>query len=154
MLPCNSAKGTKPLGYVEQELEFARSRNLKNLEEGQNLLNRMKGRPACTLKSLLRMRSHYSMHQAALGNPSERLRSLLAEDQFVYVWNYSLVLLSNLSLQFRLGHEPARADAFEKPLETAARARKLYVQGKLDEAAVLVARLVNDLTGHGPLERR
>jgi len=130
---------------VEQELEFSRSRILKNLEEGQNLLNRMRKRPPCNLEDLVIMRSCYSEEQSALEKPAERLRSLLSEEQFVYKWNYSLVLLSNLSSQFRSGHAAMKNGDFENTLALSVKARKLYVQGKLWKAADLVSKIINDL---------
>src|SRR5271169_1224118 len=97
-------KRPKSSDPVEHELGLTRSRILKNLEEGQNLLNRMRKQPPSAPYNLLRMRSFYLKEQAAIEKPFERLRSLLVEDQFVYMWNYSLVLLSNLSPQHHPGH--------------------------------------------------
>ena len=130
---------------VERELEFARSRIIKNLEEGQNLLNRMRKRSPCTVEELLSMRSWYSEQQAAFEKPAERLHSVLAEEQFVYKWNYSLVLLSNRSNQFRSNHNGAKSADFQGTLALSVKARKLYVQGKLRAAADLVTKIIDEL---------
>jgi hypothetical protein len=145
--------GLKTFGLVQHEIQSARSRILKNLEEGENLLNRMKGRPPGTEKDLLRMRWFYVAQQESLEKPAEKLQSILAEDQFVYMWNYSLVLLSNFSQQFKSGPAAAKAEAFHKPLAASDKARTLYIQGKIDDAAILVTGIVNELSVRGPLER-
>jgi hypothetical protein len=92
------------------------------------------------------MRSCYSREQAAFEKPAERLRSLLSEEQFVYRWNYSLVLLLNLSNQFRSGRTAMKNGDFENTLALSVKARKLYVEGRLWKAADLVTKIINDLS--------
>ena len=130
---------------VEHELGLTRSRILKNLEEGQNLLNRLRKQPQGTPHELLRMRSYFLRQQATIEKPIEQLRSLLVEDQFVYMWNYSLVLLSNLSPQHSPGHAAMKGTSFESALSASVKSRKLYVQGKLGKAAELVTTIINNL---------
>jgi len=92
------------------------------------------------------MRSWYSREQTSLEELAEKLHSMLDENQFVYMWNYSLVLLSNRSNQFRSNNDAARAADFEKTLALSVKARKLYVQGRLRSAARLVAEIISALT--------
>ena len=136
----------RAVDQVEHEMELARSRILKNLEEGQNLLNRMKKRSPCTSEELAAMRSWYSREQTSLEEPAEKLHSMLDENRFVYMWNYSLVLLSNRSNQFRSNNDAASAADFGKTLALSVKARKLYVQGRLRSAAKLAAEIISALT--------
>jgi hypothetical protein len=136
---CGDGPQVKVLNHVGQELEKTRSRVLKYLEEGQNLLNRMKKRRPCAPQELLIMRSAHAREQEGLRTPAQRLRALLADEQFVYQWSYSLVLLSNLRNQ-----STKRAD-LETALSLSVKARKLYVQGRLLDAADLVSKVINRL---------
>jgi hypothetical protein len=130
---------------VWQEIDKARSRILKTLEESQDLLNRMRGHPACTSQELVSMRAAHAGEQEALA-PPQRLRSLLDEEQFVYLWNYSLVLLSNLSGRLRSGAAAATTRrTLEKKLTLSEKARTLYRKGDLDKAMGLVSRIITDL---------
>jgi hypothetical protein len=130
---------------VERELEFAQSRILRNLEEGQNLLNRFKGRPQCTIQNLVRMRAYYSNQQATLKDPTSRLQHLLTEDQYLYVWNYSLGLLMNQSLLSHTGRGVIGSKHLSNLLDEVREARRLYMLGKLTEATDVVMTLVNML---------
>jgi hypothetical protein len=129
----------KVMNHAGQELENTMSRIMKYLEEGQNLLNRIKKRRPCVPKELLLMRSVHAHEQQRLQTAAERLRALLSEEQFVYQWSYALVLLSNLRNQ-----STKRRD-LETALSLSVKARKRYVEGRLEDAAALVSRAINRL---------
>jgi hypothetical protein len=129
----------KVMNHAGQELENTMSRIMKYLEEGQNLLNRIKKRRPCVPKELLLMRSVHAHEQQRLQTAAKRLRALLSEEQFVYQWSYALVLLSNLRNQ-----STKRRD-LETALSLSVKARKRYVEGRLEDAAALVSRAINRL---------
>ena len=91
------------------------------------------------------MRSWYREEQAALHTPAEQLRSRLSEDQFVFMWDYSLILLSNHRHCYA-SHGVMKVLDFENALGLCVKARKFYIQGQLRKAADLVASILNGLT--------
>ena len=131
---------------VEHELELVRSRTLTNLEEGRNLLNRMRHRSPARAEELVRMRARYAEAQAARTEPAERLRSILDEDRVVYLWNYSVVLLSSRGKEPHSAPGGALTDAeLDRARALSLRALSLYVKGKLRAAEDLVMQVIGRL---------